>query len=299
MKAVLLIGNGYIGSALEPTLKERYDRVTTVDIASGADIQKNYKDLTPAEVVYYNTVILLAGHSSVPMCENDRWYNTYVNNVKHFGEFIEMIPPDIKFIYASSASVYNQKMWASEGASLYPPLNPYDASKIMIDTLAKISKKNYYAMRFGTVCGRSPKQRMDLIYQRMAWNAVHKGCVDVYNADAYRSVLWMNDLKQGICKIIEGDDNPGVYNLCSYSATIANIGKEVGEYFDVPVNIHTKGKGTYTFTMDSSKIVRTYGYESEAFTEGDVILDDFPREYLESIKEEDFEKYTREIPYPV
>lgn len=296
-KSVLCIGSeGYIGSYIAPRLRERYSRVTTVDIAPGADIQKNYKDLTPAEIVYYDTIILLAGYSSVPMCEQGRWYNTYVNNVRNFIEFLDMIPPDIKFLYASSGSVYNGIRNANECSLLFSPINPYDASKVMIDKAAAMSNlegKNAIGLRFGTVCGKSPNQRMDLVLQRMAWNAIHKNVVNVYNPDSYRTLLSLRDLYRGIESIIDCNNiEPGVVNLGSCHATMSVIGRTVGDFFRVPVVIHPGDSG-YSFTMSTVKSSFFYDTEDSITT----MLMDFNAEYLGSIKEEDFDKYTREVPY--
>ncbi len=296
-KSLLVLGTeGYIGSYITPKLRERYERVTTVDIAPGADIQKNYKDLSPAEIVYYDTIILLAGYSSVPMCEQGRWYNTYVNNVRNFIEFLDMVPPDIKLLYASSGSVYNGLRNANESSLLYSPINPYDASKVMIDKAAAMSNlegKTAIGLRFGTVCGKSPNQRMDLVLQRMAWNAIHKGEVNVYNPDSCRTLLSLRDLYRGVESIIDSYNiEPGVINLGSCHATMSTIGRTVGDLLKVPVTIHPGNSG-YSFTMSTVKSSFLYGVEDSI----DTMLMDFDAEYLGSIKEEDFDKYTREVPH--
>ena len=102
MSKILLIGgNGYIGSKLQEVLEvDVVDTNWFNDKGNGED----FKDFTSRHYSDYNTIILLAGHSSVKMSEGNL-NSCFNNNVRNFIDLIEKLDKQ-KLIYASSSSVY-------------------------------------------------------------------------------------------------------------------------------------------------------------------------------------------------
>ena len=97
MSKILLIGgNGYIGSRLQQSLDvDVVDTNWFNDEGSGED----FKDLTSKHYDDYDTVILLAGHSSVKMSEGNL-NSCFNNNVRNFIDLIEKLDGQ-RLIYAS------------------------------------------------------------------------------------------------------------------------------------------------------------------------------------------------------
>ena len=104
MKKILLLGsNGYIGTFLYKNLNKLYD-ITCVDTCWFNDppkdvkiINKDFNTLTKSFIQKYDIIILLAGHSSVKMCEGE-FSNAFNNNVTNFINLINKITPNQKFI---------------------------------------------------------------------------------------------------------------------------------------------------------------------------------------------------------
>ena len=88
MSKILLIGgNGYIGSKLQEVLEvDVIDTNWFNDKNNGED----FKDLTSRYYSDYNTIILLAGHSSVKMSEGNL-NSCFNNNVRNFIDLIEKL----------------------------------------------------------------------------------------------------------------------------------------------------------------------------------------------------------------
>lgn len=291
-KKVLLIGSeGYIGSALQRMLKV-YD-LTTCDINGNPDLKYDYAHLYSRYEHLLNSfdiVILLAGYSAVPMCKN--MMSTFCHNNTVAMWLLKYMQPYQKFIYASSASVYDGQFPGKEDSPLSAPLNFYDASKMAFDVFAQVSGKNFYSLRFGTVCGRSPNQRLDILYPRMAWNAVHKGVVEVSNPQAWRSILNINDLVRAVQYIIEVPAPAGIYNVASFNTTIDAVGMQVAKWYNVDF-VYKPPVPTYSFSMDCGKFEETFRFQFDKNYQS--ILHQLDYDYIKSMP--DLDRYLRCTPY--
>ena len=109
-KSVLIIGSeGYIGSRIAHDLQNIYD-IHGIDIcwfgqSNNYTEVKDYNQLTKEELSKYHTVVLLAGHSSVKMCDGPV-LSSWSNNVNNFIDLMNKLDKGQILIYASSGSVY-------------------------------------------------------------------------------------------------------------------------------------------------------------------------------------------------
>lgn len=125
MKILVIGSSGYIGSEVVRRLNEEFS-VTGIDLYDGISYQSLGKDL----VSTFDSVIWLAGHSSVQSSEKDP-AGALKNNLSNLYEFALKIRENSKFICASSASVYgNSAPHISEETDTLPTsINVYDRSK--------------------------------------------------------------------------------------------------------------------------------------------------------------------------
>lgn len=244
MNRVLVIGSsGYIGSALVPFLTRAGHDVETCDIAGEATHRDRFQSFSHSLRWGYDTIIMLAGKSSVAAAESDR-EEAFYDNLANLVEFATQLKASQRFIYASSASVY-----AVKGDQFH---NIYDYTKFAADAALKLLRpENTWALRFGTVCGASPNIRLDLMINRMVWSAVTRGYVEVCNMLIHRPILAMTDLLRGVGQIVDGEVPAGIHNLASTNKTVGKIANIVARRMDV----ETKRLGdtpAYDFTMDRS-----------------------------------------------
>jgi len=297
MKILLLGGCGYVGSALNNYLKNH--EITNVDlnwfsdIAFGNTISVDYRDEALIPIIRESdVVILLAGHSSVKMCD-DR-LSSYYNNVRNFVELTNRLTPKQKFIYASSSSVYgntNTSEIAEDNVD-FSPINYYDMTKLHIDHIAQLSGLDYYGLRFGTVNGPAPHVRSDVMINAMTNTAMTKGEIHVFNADTKRSILGIKDLVKAIEKIIDTKESyPGIYNLASFTSTSGEIAEAVGLVNGVPVinkdepSVITNEKlekKTYNFGVTTQKFQDTFDFQFKATVES--ISQDMKDQYEDCTK---------------
>jgi len=272
MRILIIGGCGYIGSKLFLFLKEQGHEVDTVDLEWFGNVVNpdnkmwDYKKLDEPgyyQLGDYDSVVLLAGHSSVPMCL-DNCLPSFENNVVNFVRLLEKLERhNCKFLYASSSSIYGdtKNIAAPEGWSQYDPKTYYDLQKQEIDYYARLSSVEFYGLRFGTVNGWSPNLRADIMLNKMYKHAADEGSISVFNKDIYRPILGIQDLCRAVAAILEGGDHRGIYNLASFNASVDEISQSISQALG-GVEIVDKGSApAYNFSIDTSKFQQTYNFE--------------------------------------
>jgi UDP-glucose 4-epimerase len=276
MKNILLLGgNGYIGSRLMLNFGENF-KTTIVDLNwfSEKECQvTDFNHLSKKQISEYDVVILLAGHSSVKMCQNNR-LSSFNNNVRNFVNLLEKLSEKQKFLYASSSSVYGdtKNKIVDEKYDSFVPNNYYDLTKQIIDLYAIKSNLNYYGLRFGTVNGWSPNLRNDVMINSMIDSCVKDGHIKLYVKNTNRPILGIHDLTRAIkCIITSDEDHPGIYNLASFNSTAEEISRGVSSIINKPVVEYDTDKikkitnekmqtNAYNFSIDSTKFQKNYNF---------------------------------------
>ena len=285
-KVLIIGGNGYIGSRLIHDLHNTYD-VHSVDICwfgqtDSHNEVRDYKLLSKQELSKYNAIILLAGHSSVKMCDGPV-LSSWVNNVNNFIGLVSKLDKSQTLIYASSGSVYGSSNTISnEDIPLqFKPINNYDLTKYSLDVQAERFIKDGYTiigLRFGTVNGWSPNIREELMINSMTKKSLYDGSISINNKTITRPILGISDITIAVKSIV---DKPvtGIYNIASFADTVENISSCVSRILDAKVQETVNVSGAYDFIMDTGKFKRTYDFEFNATVESIVteIVDKFEK----------------------
>jgi nucleoside-diphosphate-sugar epimerase len=284
-KKIMVVGGaGYIGTRLCIELAREYD-VFSWDMCKFSDckisnIRSDYANMTRNDIQNFDVVVLLAGHSSVRMCDGNP-YGVMKNNVFNFVNLLNCILPHQIFIYASSASVYGNctQDTANEETPFESSYNMYDMTKQTIDSYVKTSGKlnsRVYGLRFGTVNGFSPVLRDDVMLNAMTNSAWSLGHVNLYSPKTRRSILAISDLVRGVGAIIRSNrDCGGIYNMASFTSTSGEMASCVSDAFGVPVHMMSPVDGSvvrgneklvsskYDFSLDCSKFCKDFGFSFE------------------------------------
>jgi UDP-glucose 4-epimerase len=237
MNILILGGTGFIGSKLFVDLTSRGHNVDTLDLeiygnfVNPNNIKQDYRTFDLSILDNYEAVINLCGNSSVKSCECSLDF-IIDNNVKPLLRMIPYLKNKI-FINASSSSVYGSSFSgvALEDNFLPNAINNYDFYKKINDQILLISNiKNYYSLRFGTVCGYSPNLRNDIMINAMYKSFLESGEVKVFSGETKRPILWIKDLCDYVSLMLEQEVESGIYNLCSFNSTSYEIALECSEF---------------------------------------------------------------------
>lgn len=257
---ILLIGsNGYIGSELYKKLLENYN-VTGIDInwygTINDSIRMDYKNIDSSFLKQFDSIILLAGHSSVKMCDGPI-QSSYKNNVYNFLHLVKNCSTHQLIIYASSGSIYTHN-----DDNLFLPTNNYDLTKYVLDLHSQqfMKEKTIIGLRLGTVNGHSPNLRNELMINAMVKSAITEKKIHINNIKVRRPILGINDLTKGINKILL---NPvtGIYNLCSFNNTVEGIAKDISNKLSVPIQYGNDTNNPYDFYFDNIKFEQTFNFK--------------------------------------
>jgi nucleoside-diphosphate-sugar epimerase len=241
MKILIAGGAGYIGSALIPELLERGYEITVVDLLWFGNnlpnmvhlIKKDVFDLTEDDIKGFDQVIFLAGLSNDPMAEFSPKMN-FISNAASpaYLAYLSKKCKSSRFIYAGSCSVYGYTVDElydenSPAISNYP----YGISKLQGEKAAmQLVDENFSVICFrqGTVCGYSPRMRLDLIVNTMFKTAIEKGEITVNNPTIWRPILSIEDAVSAYIRAIESSYKiSGIFNISSGNYTVGEVGDYV------------------------------------------------------------------------
>jgi nucleoside-diphosphate-sugar epimerase len=253
-KVLVTGGGGYVGAILVPQLLEAGYEVNVIDLflfgedvlASVADhenFQSFKADIRVADAVTEavegcDAVIHLACISNDPSFELDPELGKSIN----FDAFEPLVKISkesgvSRFIYASSSSVYGVS--ESPNVTEENDLNPItDYSRFKADgerILESYSSDEFTTViaRPATVCGYSPRQRLDLIVNILTTHAVVNGKITVFGGDQVRPNLHVQDIVDFYQLVLEAPSdtvNGQIYNVGfeNYSVTdLAELVKRV------------------------------------------------------------------------
>jgi nucleoside-diphosphate-sugar epimerase len=241
MKILVAGGAGYVGSFLIPVLLEHgYEPEVIDQLWFGNNLPGEVKvvrgDLFACkekDLEGYEQIIFLAGLSNDPMAEFDPSGNFVSNGaLPSYMAYIAKRAGVRRFVYASSCSVYGytvNQMYDEES-----PVTcgyPYGISKLQGERgvlQMHEDKFSVIALRKGTICGFSPRMRMDLIVNTMFKTAMTQRKVVVNNASIWRPILDIRDAAAAYLRAIQADYSiSGVYNVTSGNYTVGQVGDMV------------------------------------------------------------------------
>ena len=212
MENVLITGGaGYVGHVLTPRLLSRGHRVTVYDTLYFGCRLPNDPNLTVIQGDVRDTAKLakaFEGQDAVlhlACISNDASFELDENLSKtiNFDCFEPMVVAAKKagvkrFVYASSSSVYgvSDSPNVTEEHPLLP-LTLYNKFKGMCEPLLWKHKADDFtcvAIRPATVCGYSPRTRLDLSVNILTNHAINKGLITVFGGDQMRPNLHVEDM---------------------------------------------------------------------------------------------------------
>ncbi len=228
IKSVLITGGaGYVGSVLVPKLLANGYKVKVVDLyIYGENVLDDVKDdpnlkqikgdirdrkLLVQELEGVDAVIHLACISNDPSYELDPALGKSIN----YDAFVHLVDlsknAGIKrFIYASSSSVYGIKEEENVIEDLkLEPLTDYSKYKALCEDY--LLKQRYpgfviLILRPATVCGYSPRLRLDLSVNILTNHAVNNGKIMVFGGEQKRPNIHIEDMTDLYVKTLEYPD---------------------------------------------------------------------------------------------
>ncbi len=282
-KRILITGGGgYVGAVLVPCLLRQGYHVTVLDLLIyGEDVLPDHpalkvikgdiRDLPLLEKTLENmdAVIHLACISNDPSFELNPELGRSIN-LEAFRPLVEAsVKAGVKrFVYASSSSVYGIKKERDVHETM--PLEPLtDYSRFKADCeriLAEYQTDNFttVTLRPATVCGYSPRQRLDLVVNIFANLAYHNREITVFGGDQLRPNIHIQDIVDCYCMILQqpADAVAGeVFNVGDANYSVRNLAEFARDVMGDDVTlVTTPSDDDRSYHISSSKIKSKLGF---------------------------------------
>ena len=281
---VLVVGGaGYVGAILVPKLLEKGHKVTVLDLyLYGHDIFEDYDNhpnlvqikgdmrhegTVEKALCGCDTVIHLACISNDPSFELDPALGKSIN--------LDSFEPLVKaskaagvnrFIYASSSSVYGIKEGVDVTEDLeLEPLTDYSKFKVETEEILERYREPGFTtciIRPATVCGYSPRQRLDVIVNILTTHAIVNRRIRVLGGAQLRPNIHIQDMANLYVELLDMPDEKidgGVYNGGYYNDTVMNIAQTVKRVVEEDKDL---GVGEIELVVEPTNDNRSYHVSS-------------------------------------
>jgi nucleoside-diphosphate-sugar epimerase len=279
-------GAGYVGAVLVPKLLEAGHRVSVLDlyiygdtlaaVADDPKLRQVKGDIRDPEAVARalegcDAVIHLACISNDPSFELDPGLGASINH----DAFLPLVRAAKavgveRFIYASSSSVYGIKDEESVTEDLaLEPLTDYSKFKALCEEELLAAREPGFAalvIRPATVCGYSPRLRLDLTVNILTNHAVHNGRIKVFGGSQRRPNIHIADMTDLYLRCLElpAEAIDGkIYNAGYENHAVMQIAEMVRDVVgDVPIEVE-QTNDLRSYHVCSDKVRRELGFEPQ------------------------------------
>ncbi len=285
MKEIFITGGaGYVGAVLVPYLLEKGYVVTVLDLMIyGEEVLQSHSKLKAVKGDIRDQAMLKAlipGHDAIihlACISNDPSFDLNPElgksiNLDAFRPLVE-ISRDAgvkRFIYASSSSVYGIKEEPDVHEEMtLEPLTDYSRFKADCEKILAEYQSNDFTtvtIRPATVCGYSPRQRLDVIINILTNLAYRKREITVFGGDQLRPNIHISDMVEAYLVLLNAPKekiagktfNAGYENqpVRELAETVKRV---VGE--DVKL-ITTPTDDNRSYHISSRKIKEELGFEA-------------------------------------
>ncbi len=285
-KKILIIGGaGYVGTVLTEVLLNKGYQVTVYDLfIYGNHLPKKNEKLSTVigdvrDIKKINQII--KGHDAIihlACISNDPSFelNPSLGREINYDCFEPLVESSKNngvqhFIYASSSSVYGIKenIDVTEETSL-EPLTDYSKFKVRCEEiLLSKTNNNFIAsiIRPATVCGYSPRQRLDLVVNILTNLAYHNKVIKVFGGAQLRPNIHISDMVNSYICMLESDEQltkDQIFNVGFENYSVEKLAIMVKEQIKDKVEIeYVKSNDDRSYHINSKKIERALNFKPQ------------------------------------
>ena len=284
-KVLLTGGAGYVGSVLVPKLLKAGHFVKVIDLYMfGDDVLTSVnnhpnliqikgdirdKSLLEKELAGLDTVIHLACISNDPSFDLDPKLGRSVN----YDAFLTLIQAAKlnrinRFIYASSSSVYGVKQDQNVTEELpLEPLTDYSKYKALCEKALQEAREPGFLtliLRPATVCGYSPRLRLDLTVNILTNHAINNHKITVFGGNQMRPNIHIDDMTDLYVQALawpDKDIDGECFNVGYQNFPVLKIAEIVRQTLGNNIDISiTETDDNRSYHISAEKIKRKLGF---------------------------------------
>tara|TARA_B100000579_G_scaffold433475_1_gene452297 strand:+ start:902 stop:1855 length:954 start_codon:yes stop_codon:yes gene_type:complete len=271
MKLLVTGGCGYKGSLLIPKLLEKGHKVINIDSQwfgnflpkhpNLKNIKADIRDYEFEELKDVDSIIHLANIANDPAVELNPSLSWEVNVLAGQQIIDKASKFGVKqFIYASSGSVYGVKDEDKVTEDLpLVPISVYNKTKMVAERvfLSYSASMKIHCIRPATVCGVSPRMRLDVSVNALTFQALKNQKITVFGGDQTRPNIHIKDMINVYLHFLSNPNiESGCYNAGFENVSIIDIAKRIQKRIKSEIII-SESNDPRSYRQDSTKLLRT------------------------------------------
>lgn len=261
---------GYKGTVLVPKLLARGYDVVAFDIMWFGNFLQPHPRLTIVEgdVRHIDTIDLdgveaiihLSSVANDPCSDLDPKLTWEISALATMQLADRAVRKGIKrFIYASSGSVYGVKEEEQVTEDLeLTPISEYNKTKMVAERvlLSYAGDMVVQMLRPATVCGYSPRMRLDVAVNLLTMQALTKGEITVLGGDQVRPNIHIDDITDAYIFLLDHPEHSGIFNAGFENLSIRAIAERVAAR--IPAEVVVKpSNDPRSYRVNSDRLLQT------------------------------------------
>ncbi len=270
MRIFLTGACGYKGTVLTAKLLARGYKVTAFDIMWFGNHLAPHPNLTVIEgdlrnadsydLTGHDAVIHLASVANDPCSDLDPLLTWEVSCLATMQLMDKAVRSGIdRFIYASSGSVYGVKeeLQVTEDLEL-KPISEYNKTKMVAERvlLSYADKMKVQIVRPATVCGHSPRMRLDVSVNMLTMQALTRGEITVFGGKQVRPNIHMDDITDVYLHLLDTPTALGIFNAGFENISILDIAEMVRAKVQTKLTV-TESNDPRSYRINSDRLLAT------------------------------------------
>jgi nucleoside-diphosphate-sugar epimerase len=261
---------GYKGTVLVPKLLAAHHEVIAFDIMWFGNFLKPHPNLKIVEGDVRNSdeivldgvdaIIHLSSIANDPCGDLDPKLTWEVSALATMRLADKAVRKGVKrFVYASSGSVYGVKdePQVTEDLEL-KPISEYNKTKMVAERvlLSYANDMVVQIIRPATVCGYSPRMRLDVSVNMLTMQALAKRRITVFGGSQTRPNIHIDDITDAYLFMLDHPQHIGIFNAGFENISILNIAERVAQQVEAEIVV-TDSNDPRSYRVNSDKLLAT------------------------------------------
>ena len=268
MKLFVTGACGYKGTVLVPKLLKAGHEVVAFDIMWFGNflqphprlkvVEGDVRDIESIDLRGVDAVVHLASVANDPCGDLDPKLTWEISALATMQLADKAVRQGVRrFVYASSGSVYGIKDEAQVTEDLeLKPISEYNKTKMVAERvlLSYAEQMAVQIVRPATVCGYSPRMRLDVSVNLLTMQALSREHITVFGGAQTRPNIHIEDVTDLYLFMLEHPELRGVYNAGFENISIMEIAERVTEHAPAKITV-TESNDPRSYRINSDKLL--------------------------------------------
>lgn len=271
MQVLVTGGCGYKGTVLVPKLLGQGHTVTAIDTMWFGNLLERHpnlrtvkhdvRDVEGIDLTGFDAIIHLSSIANDPCGDLNPKLTWEVSALATMQLADKAARNGIKrFVYASSGSVYGVKeeFQVTEDLEL-KPISEYNKTKMVAERviLSYVDQMSVQIVRPATVCGYSPRMRLDVSVNLLTMQALTRGEITVLGGKQVRPNIHMDDITDVYLHLLNNPQFQGIYNAGFENLSIMEIAERVAKRVGGAKIAVKESNDPRSYRLNSDKLLAT------------------------------------------